>query len=183
MTSADDPSDESAYTTQFRARQRGLPLTATHRRLLDAQSRGLTIRELARVIGSTADGVRYQLRQVYARLDVRNAAHAVRAGFEDALLEVGGTTDDAWFTPPRRAPACVDATGHDPRDAEQLLLAALRSVEREVARLWWRVRDGPTGADVDELRRSRDALRAGFAALQRAVEQRDEPPGRRAADR
>ena len=79
-------------TSSFRDAQRGLPLTDTHRRALDALSRGATWRRLSRSLDTTVDGVKHQLRGLYARLDAHNAAHAVRLGFEAGLLRPDAPT-------------------------------------------------------------------------------------------
>ena len=179
-------------TSSFRDAQRGLPLTDTHRRALDALSRGATWRRLSRSLDTTVDGVKHQLRGLYARLDAHNAAHAVRLGFEAGLLRPDAPTVDPWARRPRGDGALLGAirrlVGYlGPAAPEDALVATIEQVRHEAAALWWLVHDdAPTGVDVDELRRAGLLLRDGFTSLARAVRQPTEPTrvthDRRAAD-
>lgn len=65
---------------------RVLPVTSRQREVLDLVSRGLEREEIALVLGISIDTVKTQASRLYRRLDVHNAAEAVRVGFERGLL-------------------------------------------------------------------------------------------------
>lgn len=167
--------------SRFRAAQRGLPLTTRHRRALDGLSRGRTGQQLTRVLESSLDGVKHQLRALYARLDARNAAHAVRIGFQEGLLRFDLPEVDPWTR--SRGPTGTllhvarQVTGYRELADDQLALVNLiGEVERAAAELWWHARDDARDVDVDALTRAGRALQDGFALLSRAVTRPGEPP-------
>lgn len=65
-----------------------LPLTERQVELLYLMSLGLTNVEIARRWGLALDTIKTHTSRLFARLDARNRAHAVRCGFERGLLGV-----------------------------------------------------------------------------------------------
>lgn len=65
---------------------RELPVTPRQHEVLNLISRGLEYAEIGLVLGISLDTVKTQASRVYRRLDVHNAAEAVRVGFERGLL-------------------------------------------------------------------------------------------------
>jgi len=64
----------------------GDSLTGRQRTILKLMSRGFTSQEIVKVMFYSKDTVKHDKREIYVKLEAKNAAHAVSRGYEERYL-------------------------------------------------------------------------------------------------